>query len=185
MSFDPTSVHRNAADPISERREPGLRSAFLGIGSNLGDRVGNVRAAVGFLSVTPGIRVERVSSYYETSPIGPVEQSDFVNVVAMIETAVSPSELLDLALGIEKRMGRVRDIRWGPRVIDIDILLYDGIELDAENLKIPHPRMMERAFVMVPLAEIAPDLRFPDGRMAQEVALGLSVQCVTKLSEVA
>lgn len=117
-----------------------------------------------------GCRVTAVSSLYGTSPVGVEDQPDFLNAVIEVETALSPDELLDLCASIEREMGRERTIRWGPRVIDMDILLYDDLALDSEGLTIPHPRMMERAFVLVPLAEIAPDVGLPGGVSAAEAA---------------
>jgi len=146
-----------------------LADVFLGLGSNLGDREANIREALDRLARHPGIRLERVSSYYETAPIGFTEQPDFVNAVALIETELEPADLLHIVVGIENDMGRVRSQRWGPRVIDIDLLLYNNTEADTPELTLPHPRMMERAFVMAPLAEIAPDLELPDGRKPPEV----------------
>jgi 2-amino-4-hydroxy-6-hydroxymethyldihydropteridine diphosphokinase len=118
------------------------------------------------LGAHSGIEVLKVSSTYETEPVGYTEQPDFKNAVVMVSTTLQPRELLEVVLGIEQKMGRVRTIRWGPRVIDIDILLYDDKEIDEEGLQIPHPRMMERRFVLEPLAEIAPELVLPDGNTA-------------------
>ena len=145
-----------------------MAKVFLGIGSNLGDRWANLERAVELLGARPQIEVLRISSFYETAPVGCTEQPDFLNAVALVETSLKPRELLQAILGIENQMGRLRTIRWGPRVIDIDILLYDGEQMDEEDLCIPHPRMMERGFVLRPLAEIAPDLILPDGRTAAE-----------------
>lgn len=136
-------------------------TAYLGLGSNLGDRLGNLRQAVELLQAHPDIRITRVSSIYETAPVGPVEQPDFLNMVAAADTTLSPEELLSVALEIEGRLHRVRTIRWGPRTLDIDILLYGDCIVQQKDLTIPHPRMEERAFVLIPLLEVAGNLRIP------------------------
>ena len=128
--------------------------AYLSLGSNLGDREGNLNKAVEELAKHPKIKVAQVSSFIETAPVGCTDQPDFVNAAVRIETTLTPRELLAAVLNIEKSEGRVRTIRWGPRVIDIDILIYGDETIDEEDLKIPHPRMMERDFVLKPLAEI-------------------------------
>ena len=146
-----------------------MATAYLGLGSNLGNREENLRAALRGLEER-GARVIRVSSFYETAPVGDVDQPGFINAVAEVETELQPEELLEAALAVERGLGRKRTIRWGPRVIDIDVLLYDSVSVDKPGLKIPHPEMMRRAFVLTPLAEIAPDLVLPDGRTAREAA---------------
>lgn len=160
-----------------------MATVFLGLGSNLGDREANVRTACERIASQPGIRLRRVSSLYLTAPIGYVDQPDFVNAVAVIETKIEPVDLLHVVQGIEREMGRVRNFRWGPRVIDIDVLVYDGRTVDTPELTIPHPRMMERAFVMAPLSEIAPDIILPDGRKPGEVSQELRDQCISRLPE--
>lgn len=152
-----------------------MATAFLGLGSNLGDRESNIHEAVGRISGQHGIRVVRISSTYETAPVGYTDQPDFLNAVAEIETDLSPEDLLRVILGIEKEMGRVRNIHWGPRVIDIDLLLYDEVTMSTNALTLPHPRMLERAFVIAPLAEIAPGLILSNGCTASE-ALGKLVE---------
>ena len=138
------------------------KKVYLGLGSNLGNREENLREALSILGETDGIIVRTVSSCYETEPIGPVtDQNDFYNIVAEIETTLSPRELLTCINSTERLLGRVPGERWGPRVIDIDILLWDNVVLDEEQLKIPHPEMTTRAFVLTPLAEIAPDVVHP------------------------
>ena len=144
--------------------------AYLGLGSNLGNRKANLDQAVELLKAHPGIQINKVSSYYETEPVGYTDQPDFLNAAVEIETELSPRELLNTVLDIENKMGRKRTIRWGPRVIDIDILLYGTGQIEEEGLQIPHPRMMERRFVIEPLSEIAPELKLPDGRTALEAA---------------
>ena len=150
-----------------------MPTAFLGLGSNIGDRKANLARAVAMLAAHPQIEVVDVSSIHETEPVGYTKQPDFLNAVARVETTLRPRELLDVILAIEAEMGRERTIRWGPRVIDIDILLFDGEQVDEPGLQIPHPRMMERQFVLEPLAEIAPDLVLPNGRTARQASCEL------------
>jgi 2-amino-4-hydroxy-6-hydroxymethyldihydropteridine diphosphokinase len=139
-------------------------TAYMGIGSNVGDRQAFCRNAVAELRGTDGIQVVGVSSLYETSPVGGPPQRSFINLVARIETSLSARELLVASKGIERRLGREPvEQRWGPRVIDLDILLYGDEKIGEPDLEIPHPRMAERAFVLVPLLEISPDVTDPWG----------------------
>ncbi|MEW5747098.1 MAG: 2-amino-4-hydroxy-6-hydroxymethyldihydropteridine diphosphokinase [Nitrospirota bacterium] len=133
---------------------------YIGIGSNLGDRRANCLRAVALLKER-GIAVTKVSSLYETKPWGMAEQPDFINMAVEAETALGPEELLELLKDVERAMGREPSITWGPRLIDLDILLYDDIPIDKERLHIPHPLMQQRRFVLEPLAEIAPDRVHP------------------------
>lgn len=132
--------------------------AFLGLGSNLGDRAGALRSALRSLEMQPGLWITLVSSLYESAPVGIVAQPDFFNLVARIATTLDPHLLLTRCLEVESRLGRVRRERWGPRVIDIDLLIHRDVACDEPALTLPHPRMSERSFVLVPLAELAPDL---------------------------
>ncbi len=132
--------------------------AYLGLGSNLGDREGMLRSAVAALSAADDVAVAAISPVYETPPGGPVPQGPYLNACVTVETRLSPRALLDLCLAIERRHGRERAVRWGPRTLDIDILDYGGQHLDERGLALPHPRLSERAFVLVPLADIAPKL---------------------------
>lgn len=161
-----------------------MTTAFLGLGSNLGERESHIREALCRLDEHQGIRVERVSSLYETAPVGYTDQPDFLNAVAEVRTELGPRDLLETVLGIEKEMGRTRNLRWGPRVIDIDLLLFGDSAIDAPDLVIPHPRMADRAFAMAPLAEIAPDLMLPDGRMVVEALEELGDQRIRRLTGV-
>lgn len=136
-----------------------MTRAFLGLGSNLGDRRRNLRDAVDTL----GEQVVAVSSMYETEPVGgPPRQDDYLNVVVQLDTALEPRQLLAVCHRLESAAGRVRDVRWGPRTLDVDILWIDGVTLDSEDLTIPHPRLFKRRFVLVPLSELAPELLPPD-----------------------
>ena len=132
--------------------------AYLGLGSNIGDREGFLRAAVECLNACEAITVEKVSSVYETEPVGYVEQEDFLNAAVRIETDLTSEELLATCLAIENELGRRREVHWGPRTIDIDILLFGDMSVEMPALKIPHPLMDKRRFVLVPLFEIFPDL---------------------------
>lgn len=132
---------------------------YLALGSNLGNRLENLRQALG--SLPPAVEVEAGSTVYETPPWGYLEQPPFYNQVVRAVTYLSPQALLTYLKEIEQRLGRTETVRYGPRPIDIDILFYDDLELETAQLGIPHPRMEGRAFVWVPLAEIAPDLIHP------------------------
>ncbi|MCQ9301911.1 2-amino-4-hydroxy-6-hydroxymethyldihydropteridine diphosphokinase [Staphylococcus hyicus] len=128
---------------------------YLGLGSNIGDCEQQLQSAVERLDQVTGIHVQHMSSMYETKPVGYVEQPDFLNVCLHIKTTLSPEALLHQCLRIEKELHRVREVRWGPRTIDIDVLLYGDEIIESEQLIVPHPRMTARAFVMIPLNEIA------------------------------
>lgn len=136
-------------------------TAYLSLGSNLGDRLGYLTQAVRKLN-TGGTTVTKVSSVYETAPWGKLDQPAFLNIAAAVETELAATELLHHVLQVEKDLGRVRIERWGPRTVDIDILLYGTETIQTLELELPHPRMAERAFVLVPLLEIAPELPYPD-----------------------
>ena len=142
---------------------------YLGLGANMGDRQANLERAVELLGER--LRIEKVSSVYETEPVGYEEQPSFLNAVCRVETDIGPLQLLSLVKGIEASMGRVPNFSNGPRPIDIDIILYDDLVMVDPELTIPHPRMAERAFVLVPLMEIAPDLIHPfSGESVKDMA---------------
>ncbi|MBI5137249.1 MAG: 2-amino-4-hydroxy-6-hydroxymethyldihydropteridine diphosphokinase [Nitrospirae bacterium] len=147
--------------PDVDAARPGEVLAFIGIGANQGDRVAQCEAAVARLGATPGVRVLAVSTWRETAPVGPVAQGPFINGAAALATSLAPRALLDVCLDIERAMGRRRTVRWGPRVIDLDILLYGDRVIDEPGLCVPHPEMCARPFVLGPLAELAPDLVHP------------------------
>ena len=138
--------------------------AYIGLGTNLGNRQANLQMALKELTTLPTMELCRVSSVYETAPVGMTDQPDFLNMVAQGETTLSPRELLDALLHIENKMGRTRTVRWGPRVIDLDLLLYGDTQISLPGLTVPHPRLPERAFVLTPLAEIAPGLILPSSK---------------------
>jgi len=138
-----------------------VNTVFISMGSNLGDRVEMLRRGLDELDQLGETQVVRLSSIYDTEPVGEVDQPRFLNAVVMIETELEPRVLLWNLLLIERRLGRVRTRRWGPRPLDLDILIYDELVVDEPDLTIPHPLMHERAFVLVPLAELAPGLVHP------------------------
>jgi 2-amino-4-hydroxy-6-hydroxymethyldihydropteridine diphosphokinase len=146
-------------------------AAFVALGSNLEQPVEQLRAGIAALGRLPRTRVTRVSSFYASAPVGYADQPDFVNAVAAIETALAPRELLEALLDIERSRGRVRDFPNAPRTLDLDLVLYGDSRIAEHGLTVPHPRAHERAFVLVPLAEIAPDADIPGrGRAAELVA---------------
>lgn len=146
-----------------------MSQAFISMGSNLGNPVLNLSEALKKINSIKGITVIRVSSIYLTEPVGYEDQPWFHNCAAELETILSPDQLLTALQNIENELGRERIIRWGPRTVDLDILLYDRLLTNSDQLIIPHPRMEGRSFVMIPLAEIAGEALFPDGRSINEV----------------
>jgi 2-amino-4-hydroxy-6-hydroxymethyldihydropteridine diphosphokinase len=145
--------------------------AFLGLGANLGDRLENLRRALDLLEAR-GIRVVRSSRVYETDPVGGPKQSDYLNAVVEVEAPGSARELLEASLAVEDELGRVREERWGPRTVDLDVLTFGDETIDEPDLQVPHPRMHERGFVLIPLLELDADPPLPGGRRASEVRLG-------------
>jgi 2-amino-4-hydroxy-6-hydroxymethyldihydropteridine diphosphokinase len=132
-----------------------VNDVYLSLGTNMGDREENLKAAIELLRRKAGIFVQKISPVYETAPVGYVDQPSFLNIAIYARTTLTPFELLEACQSIENELGRVRTIRWGPRTIDLDILLYNNDNIETENLIIPHPRMFERAFVLVPLKDVA------------------------------
>lgn len=137
-------------------------SIYLGFGANLGDRYGQIKKALALIHVLPETKITRLSSFYETAPVGYTDQGSFFNGACELETTLSPQELLTSLLSIEDSLGRVRSIRWGPRTIDLDILFYNHLILRQPDLIIPHPAIAERGFVLYPLCEIAPHFVHPE-----------------------
>jgi 2-amino-4-hydroxy-6-hydroxymethyldihydropteridine diphosphokinase len=137
------------------------KTAFVGIGSNLGDREAQLSQAIELLSAADAVEVTGVSQIRETEPVGPVAQGPFLNGAVRVETALAPRELLDRLLAIERRMGRVRSERFGPRTIDLDLLLYGDEVVDEPGLTVPHPRLKERRFALEPLSDLDPSLTIP------------------------
>ncbi|PSW04645.1 2-amino-4-hydroxy-6-hydroxymethyldihydropteridine diphosphokinase [Photobacterium lipolyticum] len=144
--------------------------AYIAIGSNLGDPVAQANSAITALKQIPDIEVVAVSSLYSSTPMGPQNQPDYINAVVAIDTSLSPLNLLDKTQAIELEHGRVRkDERWGPRTLDLDIILYDDLVHHCERLTVPHYGMKVREFVLYPLAEITPDLILPDNTALQQL----------------
>ncbi len=148
------------------------RVAYLGLGSNLGDRLATLQRAADLLDAEPGVTLVASSRVWETDPIGGPPQPDYLNVVLRIETDLTAHELLAAGQRVEASLGRVREVRWGPRTIDVDIELFGDETVDDPDLTIPHPRMLERAFVVLPLLELEPDPVLPDGTRVLDVRLG-------------
>jgi 2-amino-4-hydroxy-6-hydroxymethyldihydropteridine diphosphokinase len=141
-----------------------VTTAYIGLGSNLGDRLGNLQAALKALSARGLEQVAR-SSVYESDALGP-PQPDYLNAVVSVPTSLTPRELLEVLLAVEAELGRHRGQRWGPREIDLDLLLYGDEMVEEDGLTVPHPEMTKRSFVLLPLLEIAPDLDLPSGEPA-------------------
>lgn len=156
-------------------------TAYLGLGSNQGDRATMLREALTRLEAPRRVRVRKRSSLYETAPVGVTEQPWFLNLVAEVETDLLPLQLLDLVLTVERDLGRVRTQRRGPRTIDIDILLYADLAMTTSTLVIPHPEMTRRRFVLEPLVEIAPDVRLPTGQRVASLLDGVRDQAIRKV----
>lgn len=157
--------------------------ALVGLGGNLGDAAAIVREAFQALDALPQTRLLRASQLYRTPAWGRTDQPDFINAVAMLETALPPRELLDAMLGIEHQAGRERrpDERWGPRTLDLDLLLYGDIAIDEPGLHVPHPHLHERAFALQPLVEISPNAMIPGVGAASEALAALNVDALTPL----
>jgi 2-amino-4-hydroxy-6-hydroxymethyldihydropteridine diphosphokinase len=147
--------------------------AYVGLGANLGPREITLLRAVDLLAETEGVEVRAVSQLRETAPVGVVEQPLFLNGAVALDTTRSPRELLDRLLEIERGLGRVRDVRWGPRIVDLDLLVYGDRQLDEPGLRVPHPRLHERRFALEPLAELDPDLVIPGRGPVSELLAAL------------
>jgi len=152
METDQTNLNLNGMDD----RPPSEEWVAIALGSNLGNSANLLQMALKALSQEEGMVLARISPFYQTAPVGP-PQPDYVNACAILHTTLSPLELLDRLLQVEHQFGRVRRERWGPRLLDLDLLLYGDRIIDQPRLQVPHPRMRDRAFVLVPLADIAAD----------------------------
>ncbi|MBS0556122.1 MAG: 2-amino-4-hydroxy-6-hydroxymethyldihydropteridine diphosphokinase [Proteobacteria bacterium] len=159
-----------------------MQNVYIGLGSNLHDPHAQVESGLRALAALPGSRLVQHSRVYDTVPWGRADQPAFANAVAQIETALAPRELLDALLAIERAAGRERDgTRWGPRMLDLDILVYGDRRIDEPGLRVPHPHLHERAFVLVPLCEIAPDLEIPGHGRAVDLLAGVdAASCVAR-----
>jgi 2-amino-4-hydroxy-6-hydroxymethyldihydropteridine diphosphokinase len=160
--------------PVTGSRGGVAVVAYLGLGSNLGDRLANLQGAVDRLAGEGGIRVDASSRVWETAPVGGPDQPDYLNAVIRVETDLTPDELLAACRRVESALGRERTERWGPRTIDLDLLLYDERAVDEPGLVVPHPLIGERAFVVLPLLELDPDPVLPDGRRLIDLRLDTS-----------
>ena len=161
--------------------------AFIGLGSNIAGSestpIDQLIAALTKINSSRDITITSVSSLYKSKPIGLTNQPDFINAVIKVKTNFCPEELLEVLQGFEKMQGRERIIHWGPRTIDLDILIYENLEVSTQNLKIPHPRMFERAFVMLPLIEIEPSLSEMYGYKSSDILENLANQSIVKLMD--
>lgn len=154
--------------------------AFVALGANIGEPVKHLRAAVEDLSTLPDTCVVARSSLYRSAPVGLVDQPDFINAVVAVDTGLAPLALLRALLAIEARHGRVRSIPNAPRTLDLDLLLHGDSRLNGLELTLPHPRMHQRAFVLLPLLEIAPDVRLPGLGAAQDYLSAVTDQAITR-----
>jgi 2-amino-4-hydroxy-6-hydroxymethyldihydropteridine diphosphokinase len=182
----PSAVLAAAAGlyPRLQNLDTAMMQAWLGLGANLHQPEKQLAKALGRLKQSSGIKVLKVSHYYRTPPWGNEQQDDFINAVVQIETRLEPLELLHRVQSIENEMGRTRDTgRWGPRVIDIDLLLIDGRSIETAGLEIPHPRMHERVFVLLPLYELDPGLEIPGHGSVGKLLSQLDCDGVHKLDQ--
>ena len=151
-----------------------MTRAYVGLGANLGDREAMLRSSIEQLAAEPGIDVVAVSAFRDTDPVGITDQPRFLNAAAAVETDLAARELLDRLLGIERRLGRTREgPRFGPRTIDLDLLLYGGEQIDEPGLEVPHPRLHERLFALEPLADLDPELIVPGRGALADIVAGL------------
>ena len=157
--------------------------AAIGLGANLGDAAATLREAIAELARLPRTELLRASRLYRTPAWGVTEQPDFINAVALVETALPPRDLLDALLAIERSFGRTRldGERWGPRTLDLDLLLHGDAMIDEPGLRVPHPHLHERAFALLPLAEIAPEVEIPGIGMVGKLAAGMAVDGIEAL----
>jgi 2-amino-4-hydroxy-6-hydroxymethyldihydropteridine diphosphokinase len=149
-----------------------LKKAYVGLGSNLGEREYLIRSAAEGLDLIPMTKLVRISSLYDTKPIGELEQPDYLNAVALVTTGLDPSRLLWNLHLIENKLGRRRNVRWEPRPIDLDLLFFEDAVIDEEGIKVPHPEAHKRAFVLVPMNELSPDYVHPVLKKSIEELLG-------------
>ena len=157
--------------------------AYLGLGGNLDDPAARIRRAFGAIGALAQTSLVAQSALYRTAPVGYLDQPDFINAVVAVDTGLAPLDLLDALLALELDAGRERSFRNAPRTLDLDILLYGAVVLDDARLTLPHPRMGNRAFVLLPLAELAPDLLIPGVGVVRELAAACTDQAVRRLPD--
>jgi 2-amino-4-hydroxy-6-hydroxymethyldihydropteridine diphosphokinase len=162
-----------------------VRAVFIGLGGNLGDPVATLREALALIAELPGTELDAVSSAYESAPVGLEQQPAFVNAAARVRTAATLHELLDGLLAVERQLGRVRTVRYGPRTCDLDILLAGDEVVDEPGLVVPHPRLAERRFALEPVLELEPGAALPDGTPLSALLDGVRDQVVRRLGGIA
>lgn len=163
---------------------PAPRTACIALGANIGEPLRQVEAGFAALAALPETRLMMRSSLYRSAPVGYADQPDFINAVAVIETLLEPHALLDALLAIERAHGRVREFANAPRTLDLDIVLYGDTVMHDAGLTIPHARMLERAFVMVPLAEVAPEMKVPGRGLVRELAAHVDAGSIAQLQRI-
>lgn len=159
-----------------------MATVYIALGANLGDPVQTLKDATLHLSGLPQLQFLRSSSLYTSTPMGPSDQPDYVNAVCCADTNLAPLELLDLLQAVENQFGRQRLRHWGPRTLDLDLLLYDNLIIDEPRLTVPHPGMTDRDFVLIPLAELAPELSLPDGRSLASFLIDMTHHDLKKIT---
>ena len=159
-----------------------MAQVYLGLGANLNNPLAQLKFAIEQLAQHEQIAVTACSSFYASKPMGPQDQPDYVNAVVALTTSLAPESLLDVAQRIEDASGRVRLRRWGERTLDLDVLLYDALRIDTLRLTVPHPGLQQREFVVLPLAEIAPQLILPDGTAIATLATTIARNGLAKIA---
>ncbi len=162
-----------------------MRAVFIGLGGNLGDPISTLREALARIAQLPGVELDAVSSPYESAPVGLEDQPAFVNAAARVHTEAPLHELLDGLLAVERALGRVRTVRYGPRTCDLDILLAGDEVVDEPGLAVPHPRLAERRFALEPVLELDPGATLPDGTPLSALLEGVRDQAVRRLTGIA
>ena len=147
---------------------------LIGLGSNMGQRDQNLQQALGLLEADGTIRIVKISFIYETVPFGVLDQDDFLNMVVAVETELLPEKLLQKCMAVENAMGRFRSRHWGPRIIDLDLLIYDAVQMQTDNLTLPHPGIGQRAFVLIPMRDVVMDVQLPGGLAIDSMLAGLT-----------